>query len=123
MVRVYRARDSETIESGGYDRKYLADITFHEPLSSAGFIWVRIPNGQSTSPHTHKLLQESFVILNRVMMNVDDESFSLDVGDIVLVEPGETHFFRAKFGEDAQLIAIKFPNLKSDKIKKKPQSK
>lgn len=117
MVKVYRARDSETIESGGYDRKYVADITFNEPLSSAGFIWVRIPNGQSTNPHTHELLQESFVALNRVRMNVDDESFILDIGDIVLVEPGEAHSFKAEFGEDAQIIAIKFPNLKSDKIK------
>lgn len=118
MVRVYRARDSEIITSGGYERTYVADITFNEPLSTAGFILVRIPNGQSTSPHTHKLLQESFVTLNRVRMYVDDKPIILEVGDIVLVEPGEPHSFSAEFGEDVQLIAIKFPNLKLDKIKK-----
>ncbi|MHA1637456.1 MAG: cupin domain-containing protein [Candidatus Thorarchaeota archaeon] len=118
MVRVYRARDSLTIESGGYDRKYVADITFREPLSSAGFIWVRIPKGQSTSPHSHEFLQEAFVSLNRVRMNVDEASFILDNGDIVVVDPDESHSFKAEFGVDVTIIAIKFPNLKSDKITK-----
>ena len=101
---------------GGYGRKYVADIDFQEPLDTAGFIYVKIPHGMITDPHAHALLEEVFIIMNDTKMGIGKSVFSFEEGDIVIVEPGEAHWFIAPNTHDVIVIAIKLPNLKDDKV-------
>lgn len=116
MVRFYNLKDSEFISGGGYERNYVADVTFKIPPISAGFINVKIPKGVKTTPHAHEKLEEVFIILNRTKIGIDDELFEVQDGDITVIEPGEMHWFDNSESEDTQVIAIKFPNLSSDRI-------
>jgi mannose-6-phosphate isomerase-like protein (cupin superfamily) len=74
------------------------------------------PAGTNTIPHAHGKLEEVFIALSSMEMNVDNTSFHLDVGDIIVAEPGESHSFSADPKSDGKILAIKFPNLKHDKI-------
>jgi mannose-6-phosphate isomerase-like protein (cupin superfamily) len=116
LVKVWRASDVEMIGLAGYSRKYVADVRFKESLQNGGFIYVRIPGGMKTDPHAHGTLEEIFIIMNKTMMGVGDQLLDVNQGDVVLVEPGEAHWFETPEGDDVVVIAIKFPNLKDDKI-------
>jgi quercetin dioxygenase-like cupin family protein len=104
------------IKRGGYDAKYVADIVFRGQKESAGFILVNIPSGNTTSPHAHGVLEEVFIFMDMVEMTIDGELHQMERGDVVLIEPGEAHWFKAPKDRDATLIAVKLPNLKDDKI-------
>jgi quercetin dioxygenase-like cupin family protein len=130
LVKVWRASDAKMIGMAGYGRKYVADVEFKESLKNGGFIYVKIPGGMKTHSHAHEILEEVFIIMNRTKMGVGGQLLDVDEGDVVLVEPGEAHWFETPEGDDAGeahwfetpegddvvVIAIKFPNLKDDKM-------
>jgi quercetin dioxygenase-like cupin family protein len=116
MVRLYRASDAEELARTGYSAKYLADIKFRTKVDDSGFILVTIPTGTRTAPHSHSVLEEVFVALSSLEIIVNDNSFQLNEGDIVIAEPGESHSFSASSTSKGKILAIKFPNLKHDKI-------
>ncbi len=116
LVKIWRASDVKMIGMAGYGRKYVADVEFKESLKNGGFIYVKIPGGMKTHPHAHGILEEVFIIMNRTKMSVGGQLLDVDHGDVVLVEPGEAHSFETPEGDDVVVIAIKFPNLKDDKI-------
>jgi mannose-6-phosphate isomerase-like protein (cupin superfamily) len=116
MVKLYRASEVNLKGRAGYGVKYIADIDFTNPIESAGFILVKIPPGMKTTPHAHGKLEEAFMIMNSTKMGVDETLYALDEGDVVLVEPGERHWFETPDGGDVTIIAVKMPNLKDDKI-------
>ena len=116
MVKIFRAADAEELARAGYSARYLADVKFRKSIEDGGFIWVTIPAGTVTAPHAHAELEEAFVALTTLSMHIDDRTLHLEPGDIVLVEPGEKHSFSASKNSESRVLAIKFPNLKNDKI-------
>ena len=116
MVKIFKKVDSETISKKGYTANYVADIQFMNQLDTAGFILVQIDSQKHSAPHAHVELEEIFVALSNMVMYVDSVEYRLEAGDIVLVEPNEVHSFEGLSDEPGSMIAIKFPNLKTDKI-------
>ncbi|MHA2044192.1 MAG: cupin domain-containing protein [Candidatus Thorarchaeota archaeon] len=110
MVSVYRARDSKPIQRAGYEARYFADIEFRKPVDSCGVILVTLKSGATSSPHSHEHLQEVFLSLSTIRIQVDNETIDLEHGDVIVVEPGETHSFTVIGNDNVQLIAMKFPN-------------
>jgi mannose-6-phosphate isomerase-like protein (cupin superfamily) len=86
MVKVHRASKANLKGRAGYGVKYVAN------------------------------LEEAFVILNPTTMGVNETYYNLDEGDVVVVEPGEWHWFETPKGDDVNIIAVKLPNLMDDKI-------
>ena len=54
--------------------------------------------------------------LTEIRIYVDDAHFDLDDGDVVVVDPGEMHSFEVPGKTQARLLAMKFPNIKDDKV-------
>ncbi len=108
--------DAESVERAGYKAQYVADLEFKHTPSSAGVIIVDIPEGMKTTPHAHEYLEELFIPMNRTRMGIDDSVIELEKGDVVLVASNEKHWFETYSNERVRVIAIKFPNLKDDKI-------
>ena len=116
MVQIFKASKRELKKRDGYHAKYVADITFREEVLSAGFVVVKIPKSSRTKPHSHQILEEVFIIMDEARMGIDESQHELEADDVVLIEPGEIHWFEASKDKDLTLIAIKLPNLKEDKI-------
>ena len=116
MVQIFRANDTEEIVKKGYTARYVADVEFRENLDSGGFIIVNVAAGTKTEPHKHGKLEEVFVILSDMKMYIDSTMYELGKGDVVLVAPNESHSFEAPENSSASIMAIKFPNLKNDRI-------
>ncbi|MHA2140262.1 MAG: cupin domain-containing protein [Candidatus Thorarchaeota archaeon] len=116
MVKIFKASATKLKSRAGYSVNYVADLDFGQPIESAGFILVKIPPQMKTTPHAHGKLEEAFVIMTPTRMGVDETLYDLDEGDVVLVEPGEWHWFETPKGDDVNIIAVKLPNLKGDKI-------
>lgn len=116
MVRIFKLSDTEQITKKGYTASYVADIVFRESLNTGGFILVTISPGGKSEPHAHAELEEIFVALSNLTMYIDSVEYELEKGDVILVAPNESHSFEAPVTTEAQLLAIKFPNLKRDKI-------
>jgi len=116
MVQIFKASDAEEIKKKGYIAKYIADVEFLRNLGSGGFILVTVDKGTGTEPHKHETLEEIFVVLSDLTMIIDSVDYELEKGDVVLVAPNEFHSFEAPKHSSASLIAIKFPNLKDDKV-------
>ena len=116
MVRIFKASESEEISKKGYTAKYVADVMFRQKLNTGGFILVSVATGASTEPHRHEELEEIFVVLSNLKMVIDSVEYELEAGDVVLVDPNESHSFEASTHSPANLLAIKFPNLKNDRV-------
>ena len=116
IVKIYRAADAPVVGVGEYGRRYVADLQFKQRLDTAGVIWVRVPGGMKTDPHKHEHLEEVFVFADSTRMGVDKRVLELKEGDVVVVEPGEVHWFETLQGHDVRFVAIKCPNLKTDKV-------
>ena len=116
MVQIFRASESEEISKKGYSAKYVADIEFRKHLDSGGFILVTVDTGSKSEPHKHGELEEVFVALSDLKMHIDSREYNLEKGDVVIVAPNESHSFEASNQSPASLLAIKFPNLKSDRV-------
>jgi quercetin dioxygenase-like cupin family protein len=116
MVQIFRGSESEEVMKQGYIARYIADIKFRSSFDSVGFILVTVEDGTRTIPHCHAQLEEVFIFLSDLKMYIDSKEYVLRKGDVVLVAPNESHSFEASEGSSASIIAMKFPNLKNDKI-------
>jgi quercetin dioxygenase-like cupin family protein len=116
MVKIFKKNASPEISKKGYSASYVADVQFNKHLDTGGFILVSIDPGEKSAPHSHAELEEVFVALSRLRMYIDSIPYELETGDVILVEPYETHSFEALPTSEARLLAIKFPNLKTDKV-------
>ena len=114
-MKLFRAKESETLVREGYLASYVADVNLTKEASSLGFIVVRVAPGTSTSPHLHERLSEVFVALSPLAITVNEEHVALEHGDVVVVEPGESHSFVTR-GSEGVLLAVKAPNINDDKI-------
>jgi quercetin dioxygenase-like cupin family protein len=116
MVRIYRSEDSVKAGRAGYEASYVADLTFRKSLDSCGVILVDIDKNGSSSPHSHEHLEEVFIAMTKIRIFIDDTCFNLNEGDVVFVEPGEAHSFETETNEIGRILALKFPNIQSDKV-------
>ncbi len=116
MVRIYRAEDSVKASRAGYEASYVADLTFNKPLDSCGVILVDIQENGKSSPHAHEHLEEVFVAITKIRMFINDTRYDLNEGDVVIVAPNEAHSFETEQNETGRILALKFPNLKDDKV-------
>ena len=121
MVRIYKVRDSELKQRTGYEVRYFADITFREPVSTCGMILVSLEPGSRSAPHGHEHLEEVFMALTKIRVHVDDMTYDLDEGDVIVVGPREMHSFEVLDHNEARLLAMKFPNVQDDKIDQKTE--
>jgi len=116
MVRIYRAEDSAKASRAGYGANYVADLTFRKSLDSCGVILVDIARNGKSSPHSHEQLEEVFVAMTEIRIFINDTRYDLKEGDVVVVEPGEAHSFETEIDKTGRILALKFPNIKDDKI-------
>jgi quercetin dioxygenase-like cupin family protein len=116
MVQIYRAEDSQNASRPGYEARYVADLVFRRALDSCGIILVDIDGSGRSSPHAHEYLEEVFIILTDIRLFINNTPYDLKEGDVVLVEPGESHSFETTSDEVGKIIAMKFPNVKDDKV-------
>ncbi len=116
MVRIYRIEDSQKADRAGYEASYVADIVFRRSLDSCGIIYVDIEAGGKTSPHAHEYLEEAFIALTPLHITIDDTRYDLKEGDVIVAEPGEAHSFETLPGKHGRILALKFPNIKDDKV-------
>lgn len=116
MVQIYRVADTETVGRAGYTARYIADLTFQRPLDTCGVILVDIIENGRSSPHAHEKLEEVFIAITDINMYVNETCYNLKAGDVVIVSPGETHSFEITSDKPGRIIALKFPNIKDDKL-------
>ena len=116
MGRIYKVEDSKKADRAGYEASYVADLVFRRPLDSCGVIYVELEKNKKTSPHAHEYLEEAFIALTDIRIFLDNESYDLEVGDVVVAEPGEAHSFETMPDKAGRILALKFPNLKDDKV-------
>jgi len=113
---MFRKKDADSVEQSGYTSQYYADIVFSKKVDTAGFIHVTIPPKVKTKPHAHALLQEVFIALSPLKVIVDSNEYSLGVNDLIMVDSNEYHSIENPLNQEANVIAVKFPNLKEDKV-------
>jgi len=116
MVRIFRVDDSEKASRPGYKARYVADLTFRDTLDSCGVILIDIDNKGRSSPHAHGQLEEVFIAVTDVLMYIDNKRYELKSGDVAIVEPKEEHSFETQGDNQGRILALKFPNIKDDKI-------
>jgi len=116
-LEIYRANEAEPKKRAGYTATYVADIKLKQEIDTTAFILVNLDAGACTEPHAHQSLQEAFVFLDATEIGVDEKKFSVGAGDVVLVNPGEEHWFSAPVDRDTSFLAIKLPNIPDDKVK------
>lgn len=116
MVRIYKVRDSDLKQRTGYKARYFTDITFREPVATCGMILVSLEPGSISAPHGHEHLEEVFMALTIIRVHVDDVTYDLDEGDVIVVDPGEMHSFEVIDQNEGRLLALKFPNIPDDKV-------
>ncbi len=116
MVRIYKAKDSQKVGRAGYEASYVADLIFRQSVDSCGVILVDIQENGKSSPHSHEKLEEVFIAMSEIDIIIDDIRYHLEKGDTVIVEPNEAHSFETASNKSGRILALKFPNIKDDKV-------
>ncbi|MGV9169315.1 MAG: cupin domain-containing protein [Promethearchaeia archaeon] len=116
-MKIFRADESEPKTRAGYTATYVADIELKQRVETAAFIVVHVDAGQRTEPHAHHSLQEVFIFLDDTEVGINEEVIPVGLGDVVIVDPGEEHWFSAPADTDVSFIAVKLPNIPDDKVK------
>ncbi len=71
--------------------------------------------GESNNYHRQERQEELYVVLSgRFEMEVDDESFDLEAGDVAVVDPDAWRQLTAR--EDSRLLVVGAPNVKDDGV-------
>ena len=77
---------------------------------------VQLMPGNVVSPHVHKVMQESFFILQgSVNMRIDGEDVKLVKGDYIHLEPGEVHKIWNDGDEILRMVVTAAPYVEGDK--------
>lgn len=116
-MRIYRANEAEPKQRAGYTATYVADVELMTRVGTAAFIVVHVDAGVRTETHMHQSLQEAFVFLDETIIGINQETVSVGPGDVVVVDPGEEHWFSAPKDREISFIAVKLPNIPDDKVK------
>ena len=116
MVRIYKVKDALKAKRTGYHAKYVADLEFRKPLESCGLILVDLEKNARSLPHAHELLDEIFLALTDIRIFINGTRYDLKEGDVIIAEPGEQHSFETELDTNGRILAMKFPNIKDDKI-------
>jgi glyoxylate utilization-related uncharacterized protein len=57
-----------------------------------------------------------FIAITEIRIIINDTRYDLKEGDVVFVEPGEAHSFETETDRTGRILALKFPNIKDDKV-------
>ncbi|MHA1770428.1 MAG: cupin domain-containing protein [Candidatus Thorarchaeota archaeon] len=116
MAKIFRASSNPPQRRHGYSAQYIADVVFREPITTAGFILVRVPSGGRTRPHFHEHVDEVMVALTPARIGIGSEVYSLSEGDVAIVDRGQEHWLEAESNTDTLIVAVKIPNISDDKV-------
>lgn len=84
---------------------------FHPALPAIGFA-----NEGVDEPHHHRRLYEVYLVARgSSTLIVDGQSISLGAGDVIVVEPGETHTF-VQSSPDYFHFVLHCPRIQGDKV-------
>ena len=115
-MKIIRINEVPIEERGGYSIKRLCTEELLKNPENIGFYETTIPKGSTCPSHAHENLDEFIIFLSKAVMEINDEIYNFENGDIVVLRPGDKHEFRAIHNE-IKLIAIKTPNIPEDKVK------
>ena len=107
-----RAREQdEAYRDGDHGVKYL--------MRGPGIDWgvIRLRPGDRLGAHYHERVEETFYVTRgSPTMTVNDEEIPASAGDVFRMEPGDRHDIVNDSGEVADLVFIKCPFDKTDKV-------
>lgn len=71
--------------------------------------------GESNTRHRQERQEELYVVLDgRFEMEVDEETFGIETGDVVVVPPGSWRQLTAR--QESRLLVVGAPNVKDDAV-------
>ncbi len=114
-MQIIRRTEVADVDRGGYIIKRLFTKAFKEAPSDVGLYETRIPKGSVCKEQWHNKSYELVYFLTPGHALLDGKEYVLGVGDIVIVDPGEKHEWRA-VDQDVQVFALRFPHLLDDKF-------
>ena len=81
------------------------------------FALVRLQPGEDFKAHYHNVMEENFYILEgEVLITVDGAEHTLAVGDMIHLEPGETHYLINRRDVPVTMVAALAPAQSGDKV-------
>jgi len=89
----------------------------HHPLDkSVEFVEINMEPGQRTKPHYHETVTDHYYIIEgTAVFTVDGREYNASKGDLLVIEPGETHMITAG-RTGVKLLAVKKPGYAEDRI-------
>ena len=97
-------------------RGYLRKVLYEGAADGTKYVFLEatIPPGDASEPHYHKAGEEVFLFLTPGRVVVDGNSFDVEAGDVVVVEPGEVHSV-VSGGSEVRLVVLRIPYLEGDR--------
>jgi len=113
-MKIVRRRDTanEDRDDGRTITRLLSDYEVSCP-DSLSMIVSDIPAGCVEDKHYHSESLEMFYYLTPGSVEIDGEIYSLDIGDLVVLEKEDVHQIRAQ--ENMQILVIRVPDA-DDKV-------
>ena len=111
---IIRSKEINSIDRGGYIIKRLFTKVFKDAPRDAGFYETTIPKGGICKEQWHKKSYEVVYFLSPANAKIEGNEYYLGKGDLVILDPGEKHEWRA-IDRDVTVFAMRFPHLLDDK--------
>ncbi|WP_413582510.1 cupin domain-containing protein [Bdellovibrio sp. HCB288] len=93
-MKLFRKEDVQPFYASKNEivRQYTGRKEKHGNSKHHSLAVVTILPGLSSDPHSHKVAEESFLVISGSgIMEIDGRRFEVKAGDCVFVQPGETH--------------------------------
>jgi len=67
-------------------------------------------------PHVHKRITEVYLVARGTEMRVEQETVTLESGDVIVIEPGEAHTFLSSSPEYFHFV-VRVPGLSAEEVR------
>ncbi len=110
------SKNKKPEERGGYTRVTLLHHAFKKAADNIGILKTEIPASGIASAHHHNEVTEIFYFLSPGTLFVNGEKFDADEGDVVVIEPKDSHLVKAGVDKPTKLVVLKIPDIPDDKV-------
>ena len=107
-MKIIRAQEKKWQGKQGYSKKIFLD---EKDLNYPGALFqeIKIKSGETAEAHHHKVQTEVFYFLTkRGYWMINGEQKEFEIGDVLVIEPGDIHSVTNDTSEDYVYLAFKF---------------
>ena len=115
-MKLFKANELKAdIRPDGRIIKQIGTVNLNQKTDNLHFLEAYHPNNFTEGQHGHEKSYEIFYFFDQARYEINEKTYEINKGDIVVLEPGDKHGALEKNNE-TNILVIRIPWIEDDKI-------